>query len=421
VHDDWRVRAGFALALLAAPAGGGASDWPQLWGPQVTAAVEEPVMTGGVKLEVLWRRPVGSGFSGIAVAGERGFTGESDGTNDQAIGFDVKTGATLWRTLLGPTYRGHDGSRDGPIATPAIGGGRVFMPGPHGALVAMDAASGRELWRRDLPKELQVKLPFYGFGASPVLVGDRLVLQVGGSEKSGLMAFESASGKLAWSSLLAETKGDSTGYTMAAPVEVGGARQVVALGHDRVFGVRVEDGSLVWSHMLGEPEEPTRAPLPLANGRLLLPLAANAVLLEVAKAGGALQAKEVWRSPRLKSSLSPNVAQGAFVYGFNGQFLVCLDAASGEARWRQKIYGGSLIRVGRHLLILGEQSGTLRLVEATPETYRSVAEAAVFNPGAQSSTGPSYADGRIFVRNTEEMVAVSLDGAPARATAEVKR
>jgi outer membrane protein assembly factor BamB len=284
----------------------------------------------------------------------------------------------------------------------------------------MDAASGRELWRKDLTKDADVKVPFYGFGASPVLVGDRLVLQVGGKEKSGLVAFDAASGSLAWTSLPADTKGDSTGYTTAAPVEIGGTRQLVVLGHDRVFGVRALDGHVAWSHPLAEPEEPTRAVLPVAPGRFLVPRSANAILIEVTGQGEALKVAEVWRSPRLKSSLSPNVAQGGFVYGFGAQFLVCVDAATGEPRWRQKVYAGSLIRVGGHLLILGEQSGTLRVVEATPEAYRSVAEATVLNAGAQSSTGPSYADGRVFVRNTEEMVAVALRGA-ATASAEVKR
>jgi outer membrane protein assembly factor BamB len=409
------------VAFLTVAAGASASDWPQLWGPQVTAAVEEPRIAGGAALEVLWRRPVGSGFSGIVVAGDRGFTGESDGTNDHAIAFDVKTGATRWRTPLGPTYRGHDGSRDGPVGTPAVGGDRVFMPGPHGVLVAMDAASGRELWRRDLPKDLEVKLPHYGFGSSPVLVGDRLILQVGGKEKSGLVAFVAETGALAWSTQPSETKGDSTGYSMAAPAEIGGIRQLVVMGHDRVFAVRAEDGSVVWSHPLAETEEPTRSPLPLPNGRVLLSRYVGAILLEVGNTAEGLKAKEVWRSPRLKNSYSPNVAQDGFLYGFSGQFLVCVDAASGEQRWRQKVNAGTLIRVGRHLVMLGEQSGILRVVEATSEAYRPVTEVPVLNAGAQSSTGPSYAVGRIFVRNVEEMVALTLRGSSATAAHEVKR
>jgi hypothetical protein len=184
------------LTLATVPPPARAGDWPQLWGPTVTAAVDAASPGGSVSLHELWRRPIGSGFSAISVAGERGYTGESDGTSDHAIAFDVRSGRTLWRAALGATYRGHDGSRDGPIATPAVSDGRVFMAGPHGLLVALDAASGGEQWRKDLLGELKLKAPSYGFGASPIVATGRVVLQVGGAEKSGLVALDAASGTL---------------------------------------------------------------------------------------------------------------------------------------------------------------------------------------------------------------------------------
>lgn len=415
IHRHGRKAAAVAsvltLATVLPPARAG--DWPQLWGPTVTGAVDAQSPGGSVSLRELWRRPIGSGFSAITVAGERGYTGESDGTSDHAIAFDVRTGRTLWRAALGETYRGHDGSRDGPIATPALGGGRVFMAGPHGLLVALDAASGRELWRKDLLGELKVKAPSYGFGASPIVAKDRVVLQVGGAEKSGLVAFDAASGALAWSSLLSETKGDSAGYTMAAPATLGGERQLVVTAHDRVFAVRPEDGALAWSHAIGEAEEPTRAPLVLPEDRVLVSRGTSSTLLKLGREDGAWKATEAWKSPRLKGGLSPTVHEAGSLFGFGGQYLLCVDAATGEPRCCEKTNSGALIRVGRHLVLLGEQSGLLRLAEAAPAGYRELARAPAFNAGAQSSTGPSYADGRIFVRNVEEMVAYALLAGPA--------
>jgi outer membrane protein assembly factor BamB len=395
------------IALVAAPAGS-ADDWPQLWGPSVTAAVEAQAPAGAPGLRELWRRPIGSGFSGITIVGERGYTGESDGATDHAIAFDVRTGKTLWRAPLGETYRGHDGSRDGPIATPAVGGGRVFLPGPRGTLVALDAASGRELWRKDLPAELEVKLPFYGFGASPVLAGNRVVLQVGSAEKSGLAAFEAATGALAWTALPSETKGDSTGYSTAVPAVLGSESQLVVTAHDRVFAVRAADGSVAWTHPLGEAEEPTRSPLVLPQDQVLVLRGTGAILLKLAREGGAWKPTEAWRSARIKG-LSPAVHDAGSLYGFGGQYLLCLDAVTGEPRWREKTNSGSLIRVGRHLVVLGDQSGVLRLADAAPAAYRELARMPAFNAGAQSTTGPSYAGGRIFVRNVEEMVAYGLE------------
>jgi outer membrane protein assembly factor BamB len=398
------------VALAARPARS-ADDWPQLWGPRVDAAVEARTTPGAAGLRELWRRPIGSGFSGITIVGERGYTGESDGTTDHAIAFDVRTGKTLWRAPLGETYRGHDGSRDGPISTPAVASGRVFLPGPRGSLIALDAASGRELWRKDLVGELKVKLPFYGFGASPVVAGELVVLQVGSAEKSGLAAFHAPTGSLAWTALPSDTKGDSTGYTTAAPAVLGGESQLVVTGHDRVFAVRAADGSIAWTHPLGEAEEPTRSPLVLPQDQVLVLRGTGAVLLKLARDGGAWKPTQAWRSARIKG-LSPTVHDNGSLFGFGGQYLLCLDAATGEPRWREKTNSGSLIRVGRHLVVLGDQSGVLRLADAAPAGYHELARTPAFNAGAQSSTGPSFAGGRIFVRNVEEMVAYSLGSEP---------
>ena len=404
--------AAFPAACAAAVGGPAptAEGWPQLWGPAVTASVD--AATSGGALKELWRRPIGSGFSAIAVVAGRGYTGESDGATDHVIAFDLGTGKTLWRAALGDSYRGHDGSRDGPIATPAVGDGRVFMLGPRGLLLALDAASGRELWRRDLTALPEVKAPTYGFGGSPILAGDRVVLQRGGALKSGLVAFEARSGELAWTALLSDTKGDSPGYTMAAPAAFGGERQLVVTAHDRVFAVRAGDGTLAWSHALPESEEPMRAPLVLPGDRLLVSRWSGTTLLTLAREAGGWTPAVAWQTPRLKGGLSPTVHDAGSLYGISGQYLLCLDLATGAERWRSKTFAGSLIRVGRTLVVLGEESGVLRLVATGPEAYRELARASAFNAGALSATGPSYADGRIYVRNVEEMVAYALQDAP---------
>src|SRR4029450_13836175 len=92
-----------------------------------------------LKAREVWRKPLGSGFSGVSVGGARGYTALSDGTRDQAIAFDAGSGKELWRTPLGDTYRGHDGSRDGPISTPTVEAGRVLLVAPRGHLYALDA------------------------------------------------------------------------------------------------------------------------------------------------------------------------------------------------------------------------------------------------------------------------------------------
>jgi outer membrane protein assembly factor BamB len=395
------------LAALAVPARAGTDeDWPRLWGPRGDARSEgesHVAQAATPRARELWRRPIGSGFSGISVVAGRGYTAESDGKEDHAVAFDAATGRELWRTPLGPTYRGHDGSRDGPISTPAVAGNRVFLLGPHGLLVALDAASGKKIWQRDIKAEDEAAEPSWGFATSPLVAGDRVILQAGG-DKRPLVALDAASGRLLWS------QAHSKGATYASPLlgTLGGVEQVVVLGNEALYAVRPQDGSLLWSIPSGGQGEAGRSPLLLADDRVLLPSWEDVRLVKVTAKDGAFSAAEVWRTARRKASWSPTVFHRGHLFGLNAGYLVCVDPDSGDARWRQRVYPGSLILVDGHLVILGEQSGDVRVAEASPEGYREKLRVPVFNAGATSMTGPTFAGGRLFLRNVEEIVALEV-------------
>jgi outer membrane protein assembly factor BamB len=397
-----------AMAALAATVSA-ADDWPQLWGPHGdgrSLASNSIARAATLKAREVWRKPIGNGYSAVSVVGARGYTALSDGTRDQAIAFEVASGKELWRTPLGETYRGHDGSRDGPISTPTVDGGRVYLVGPFGNFVALDAGSGRVVWSHDLPKEFSAAVPGYGFATSPVIVGERVIVQAGGEKQHHLLAFEKASGKLAWSA----HHGTGAAYVSPVLVTMHGVPQLVTVSADKVLGLSPADGSLLWSIARPTEREPSRPPVVLPDGRVLVHSWNEAALLSVTREDGAFKAAEVWRKPVLKSSYSPTVFHDGHLYGFNGNYLVCVDPATGDVKWRQKVYSGSLILVDGHLVVMGENSGDLRVAEATPTGYREKLKASVFNAGAQCFTGPSFAGGRVFLRNGEEMVALEIQG-----------
>jgi outer membrane protein assembly factor BamB len=397
------------LALMFALAAGPASDgWPGLWGPHGDGRAAEAARLPGaavLRAREVWRRPLGSGFSGVTVAAGRGYTAVSDGAHDHAVAFDARTGKELWRARLGDTYRGHDGSKDGPISTPAVDERRTFVVSPQGVVFALEAATGKVAWQRDLKADLEVPPPFYGYGTSPLVSGPHVVLQ-GGGEKSGLIALDRATGSVAWR--VSHSK--ASGYASPVAATLGGVPQLVVLANDLVYGVRPEDGSLVWSHPTDWKDEAVRPPLALPGDRVLISGAGEARLFELRSEGGKLVAKEAWKTPRLKNSLSPTVFLDGHLYGFNSGHLVCLDAKTAEVVWRERVYGGSLILVDGHLLILGAESGELRVGKASPRGFEERLKAPVFNAGATSVTGPSFAEGRVFLRNVEELVALEIIG-----------
>ena len=400
----------FIASGLQSQVGSRPAEWPGLWGPGRDARVAGPLKVApGMQVKELWRRAVGKGFSEVAMAGGRGYVTFSDGEVDQLAALDLATGKEVWRSRMDPTYRGHDGSDDGPISTPVLAGGRIFSLNPFGKLFAFDEATGRGLWSRDLKAELGASPPFWGFATTPLPVGDTLVVQAGGEQSNSLVALDPATGKTLWSSHPAS----QNGYSSPLLVTLGGVAQVVAATTDKVFGVNPEDGTLLWS--VPSPGEPRQSPAPLPGDRLLLTTWQDATLYKLDREGGAWKVRELWRKPVLKSTYSPSVYHDGYIYGMNGTYLVCVDPETGEVKWREKVYNASLLLVDGHLAILGERSGNFHLVEATPEGFREKLKARVFNPGARSLTGPMFVGGRFLLRNVEEMVLFELaERAPAK-------
>jgi outer membrane protein assembly factor BamB len=421
-----RVRPVFRITLVLAalmirppaPARGaeespGTGDWPGLWGPARNARVAAPAVPGAAwQAREVWRRPLGKGYSEIAVVKDRGYTMLSDGEIDFLIGLDIATGKEVWRTRMAATHRGHDGSDDGPISTPFVSGGRIFALDPFGRLFAFDAATGKELWQRDLKADFAAVAPWYGFATSPLVIQEKLVVQAGGEKQNNLVALDPATGKTLWSSHPAS----QNGYSSPVAATLAGAAQVVAATTDKIFGVDPRTGTVLWSHAaLGESRQ---SPMLLPDDRIFVNVWNESAVLKVTADAGAFKVEEVWRKPVFKSNYSPAVYHDGHLYGMNGIFLTCLDAASGELKWREKVYNGSLILVGDHLALLGERSGNFHLIAASPEGFREKLRVPVFNPGAKSVTGPVFAAGRFFLRNTEELVALEVGPAAAGAAKE---
>jgi outer membrane protein assembly factor BamB len=168
-----------------ADAGGG---WPAFRGANSDGVSTETGIfgDGAVRLEVVWRRPLGSGYSGVSVAGGRAVTMFSDGEYDNVIAFDCTDGRELWRYPIDTTYRGHDGSQDGPIPTPVL----VVEIGAKDAMaLSFDPKSGKRLWAAgDDTVNYQSPIHYWHAGRGQVLAaGDKKIVCI-----------EPESGKVLW-------------------------------------------------------------------------------------------------------------------------------------------------------------------------------------------------------------------------------
>jgi outer membrane protein assembly factor BamB len=254
-------------------------------------------------------------------------------------------------------------------------------------------------------REYDATSPVYGFSSSPLIEGDRLYVQTGGDKSRGLLAFDRMTGRLAWSA----APGARAGYSSPIAATLAGMRQIVTAAGDQIFGTST-DGQVLWSIKgPGSGESVANLPIVLPDDRVLLTFWNDAVLVKVAREGDAFTATELWRSPRLRSSYGPTIFRDGFLYGFNGPMLTCLDASSGDVRWRHRTYEGTVVGIGQHLLVLSRASGNLHVVSASPTAYTELLQAPVLTPGATSMTGPTAAGNRLYLRNVEEIAAFEIE------------
>ena len=213
-----------------------AADWPHWRGPTHDGIAEaDGVFSAPFALDVAWVRPLGHSYSGLSIAGGRVVTMYASEGSDALAALDAATGKTLWSREIAATFKGHAGSAGGANSVPTIDGDTVYALGPRGELLAVGLADGSERWRRKLTKEVGAIEPPFGFATSPLVVGDRLIVQAGGLQGRAVVGLDKTDGSVVW------TAGDdSVSYQSPIPVELAGLEQVLTVTDGLLSGNRAE-------------------------------------------------------------------------------------------------------------------------------------------------------------------------------------
>ena len=409
-HPKW-VCALSALVLAACLNGAPAAasdDWPGFRGPNGNGQLVEglPQGSGELQLRVRWQRPLGSGYSGIALVSGVAVTATSDAERDLVMSFDPETGVERWRADLGPLTVGIGGSKDGPISTPTIADSRVFMVSTLGKVVALDLHSGEQLWSVELIGDLGSARPAYGFSTSPIAVGDLVVVQSGGSA-GALVGLEASTGALRWRTF------DDRHYAQSPIVtELGGRTQLVAMGSAKVAGIDPADGQTLWSYAHGGAGEfgaESASPMPIGGGRLFIKHdneRSKVIQVEIQE-DESFGVEVLNESRTMTRSYGPPTVWGNTAYGYTSRFLSALDLSTGEELWRSRAPGdGFLLAIEGHLLVATKNKGTVHLGKASPDSWQELDQVELFEDLVWTS--PSSAAGAFFVRSLTEMARVDL-------------
>lgn len=358
--------------------------------------------------KVLWRVAAGAGYSGVSIEGDRAFTLWQEGGEQHLVALDARDGKLLWRHTLGPAFSSQYG--DGPRATPVLDKGRVFAIDAHGRLAAFRAADGQEIWAHDVKKTFGARIPSIGYASTPLVEGRHLLVEVGAPD-GAFIAFDKATGEVAWNS-----QSDEPAYVSPIALTSRSRRQVVFFSASGLFALTPGDGRLLWHHPWTAPCPATGIPLNAASPVFIPPdrvFVSSAwgdnkggAVLKMVERDGELTVARLWHAPLIDGEINTAVLVDDSLYGFKGSILVAVDAETGDLKWSARGYGRvSLIAADGKLIVLGEQ-GELALIEATPHEYRELARAQLLT--GRSWTSPSLAGGRLFVRNGEEVVSVDL-------------
>ncbi len=352
--------------------------------------------------KLIWKIPVGAGWSGFAIDRGLAITQEQRGGQEMVVAYDFLTGAPRWSH--GDAIR-YDSviAGDGPRATPTIAGAFVATLGSTGRLNVLDFRTGRRLWSKDIAADNQAANPEWGRSGSPLVVDGKVIVSAGGREGKSLVAYDARTGTRVWS-------GGSDGVGYASPIVLSllGRPQIVILNQTSLAGHDPATGALLWS----QPWTPTpnvAMPIRVADDLVLgstgYGIGSKLVKL-TAGADGVITPAFVWETPRLKAKFTNPVLRDGFVYGLDDGVLVCMDVTTGERRWRAGRYGhGQTLLVGDVLLVTTED-GEIVLVEPTPEAHREIARFTVFD--GKTWNPPAIAGKYLLVRSDKEAALYEL-------------
>ncbi len=394
-----------------------AEDWSQWLGAHRDGSTNEKVEPWKAAPKALWRVPVGPGFSTPVVVGGRVFVHalipETD--KEELIAIDVRTGAVAWRTnYVRGEYR--NAVTAGPQATPCVAGNHVFTFGITGLLSCFKTDTGKQVWQVDPFKKLGVRLPRYGVCCSPLVVGNRVLVAVGG-KGSSVAAFDTENGELQWQGLDEPASTSSPILFASGGKESTALPDVVFMTTLRLVGLNPLDGSVNWTFpMTFQPSGTSPTPVLAGNMIVTATQSNGATAVRVAAEEGKLTPVKVWQDKDIQGYFSSGVAGGE-----DGLFLVanqlkplpradlcCLDLKTGKELWKEKGVGYfhfGTIRCGNNKLLILDDKGNLKLVEASRKGYRELCHAKVC--GGNLVT-PAFSDGCLFARDDKEIICLQL-------------
>jgi len=392
----------FALCACAA-------DWPQFLGPtrdgvSAETAVLTEFPTDGPK--IAWKMAVGSGWSGPVVADGKVILFHRVENQEIVDCLDATNGKSIWKHGYRTRYEDDFRFDEGPRATPLITDGKVITFGADGDLQALEFATGKELWKRNVNKDYDVTKGYFGAACSPIRVGNFILMNVGG-RNAGVVAFDFATGKEVW-----KTSNDKASYSSPTVAKFDGRERAVFFTRSGLLGIDPTNGEVKFSkEWRPRIDASVNAATPLVHKNQIFISTSyqrGAIVLEVKND----DLTEIWASDDVLSNhYNTSVRHKEHLFGINGRqeqkpALTCIDWKTGKLEWSKDRFGCAVLIVVGDAIVAIAEPGDLVIFAADPKAYRELARAKVLESPVRAA--PAFANGKLYARDGKTMVCVDL-------------
>lgn len=399
------IRLVASFIALSIPCFAEAGDWPQILGPGRNGiAVDEgpihPFSADGPRR--VWERPVGQGYAGVAVTSGRVYLFHRVDDEEVAECLDSATGDSHWKRAFPVAYAGGADPDAGPRCVPVVHADRLLLYGIEGHLCCLQATTGDVIWTRETRTDFPSPAGYFGVGSSPLVVDQSVLVNVGGRDDGGIVAYSLADGRPLW-----HTLDERASYSSPVLAQIDGVRHALFVTRLQFVSIDPAQGDVRFRIPFGRSGPTVNAANPVVIGQHVFLSSSYQVGARWVRVA-ADRAEVVWTDDQLMSSqYATCVEYEGILYGIDGRedmgqaHLRAFDPATRKVHWTEEDFGmATLVRANGMLLIM-KTSGELLLARATPTRFKAECRAALCSGLTRAL--PALSDGHWFVRDGQQL------------------
>lgn len=358
--------------------------------------------------KLLWKKPVGAGWSSFAVAGAYAFTQEQRGANEVVVCYAVSTGEEVWTQQREARFDEPMGG-PGPRATPTLADGGVFTVSATGVLQRLKAGTGELVWKQDFKQLAGREPPMWGYASSPLVVQGLVIVFAGGAGDKGVMAFDAGTGEPRW----AVPCGPES-YSSPQLSKVLGEETVLMLTNDGVLLLDPPTGKVKLNYEWKFEGYRALQPTVIDESVILLPtpMSEGTRAIRISRKGEQLAAEELWTSKHMKPDFTELITHKGYLYGIDGSMFSCVDLKTGERTWKDGRYGKgeAVLLDSADQILIAAETGRVALLQADASGHKELTSFTAIK--GKTWNHPVLVGDKLLVRNGSEAACFILPTAP---------